>query len=59
MNTPASRGSTSGLDSLQQKKTMGSSLGLERKIILQDECSLWGVVDSKVSEPSAKTVSGE
>lgn len=48
-----------GLDSLQQKETVGSSPGLGRKSVLQDECSLWGVVDSEVSEPSAKTVSCE
>lgn len=51
--------STSGLDSLRQKETMGSSLGLGNKTVLQDECSLWGAVGSKVSEPTAKIVSGE
>lgn len=38
--------STSGLDSLQQKKTMGSSLGLGNKTVLQDERSLWGALRS-------------
>lgn len=36
------------------KEPSGSSLGLGNQTILQDECSLSGVVDSKVSEPSAR-----
>lgn len=58
--TPASRrGSSSGLDNLHQRNPAGSSLGLGSQAILQDECSLCGAVDSKVSELSAKTASGE
>lgn len=40
--TPPSRGSSSGLGSLQRTEAMGPSLGLVSKTILQDECSpLW------------------
>lgn len=58
-NKHLSQGSSSGLDNLHQRNPAGSSLGLGSQAILQDECSLCGAVDSKVSELSAKTASGE